>query len=260
MRSGEDIIKSRQEAIAEEKKFLETAKETHGVGNFINKACRAFFGICGGLLLVGGMPGVGLAFLSTAAFNHISLKNRGKIEKTKLELLKKEEEHIAKIKSEPINGTPEMTAKRKRKVQELQARKEATSSKRKWGSFGKGFSTFFQWAALTAAVCVPAVGWVSALSLATKYLTDKSRIENAKEDDTLALRLNNLNLDLELTRAKGSTPRAAATTNADAAKVREASEKVETKTYSPEDERLVDAYIASLENAPQNDTVKQYRK
>ena len=63
-----------------------------------------------------------------------------------------------------------------------------------------------------------------------------------------------------LTRAKGSTPRAAATTKADTAKVREASEKVETKKYSPEDERLVDAYIASLENAPQNETVKQYRK
>lgn len=260
MRSGEDIIKERQEAIKKEKEFTTAAKGSHGIGNFLNRACRAFFGICGGLLVLGGMPGVGVAFLSTAVYNHISLKNRGKIEDTKLELLKKEEEHIEKIKKDPINGTPEMTNKRKRKVQELQARKEATSSKRKWGSFGKGFSTFFQWAALTAAVCVPAVGWVSALSLATKYLTDKSRIENAKEDDTLALRLNNLNLDLELTRAKGSTPRAAATTNADAAKVREASEKVETKTYSPEDERLVDAYIASLENAPQNDTVKQYRK
>lgn len=260
MRNEEAIIKSRQEEIKKEKEFTTTAKGSHGVGNFLNRACRAFFGICGGLLVLGGMPGVGVAFLSTAAYNHISLKNRGKIEDTKLELLKKEEEHIDKIKKEPINGSPEMTNKRKRKVQELQTRKEATSSKRKWTNFGKGFSTVFQWAALTAAVCVPAVGWVSALSLATKYLTDKSRIENAKEDDTLALRLNNLNLDLELTRAKPTTPRAAATTTADATKVRKVSDKVETKTYSEADERLVDAYIASLENSQQNETVKQYRK
>lgn len=260
MRSGEDIIKSRQEAIKKEKEITEASKGTHGISNFLNQACRAFFGICGGLLVVGGMPGVGLAFLSTAAYNHISLKNRGKIENTKLELLSKESEHIDKIKKEPINGSSEMTAKRKRKVQELQTRKEATSSRRKWNNFAKGFSTVFQWAALTAAVCVPAVGWVSALSLATKYLTDKSRIETAKEDDTLALRLNNLNLDLELTKAQGATPRAAATTSADDTKVRKVTDKVQTKTYSKEDEKLVDAYIASLENVHQNETVKQYTK
>ena len=69
MRSGEDIIKSRQEAIKKEKEFTEAAKGANGVGNFLNRACRAFFGICGGLLVLGGMPGVGLAFLSTAAYN-----------------------------------------------------------------------------------------------------------------------------------------------------------------------------------------------
>lgn len=260
MRSGEELIKSREQEITEEKKITENSKKTHGIGNFINKACRAIFGICGGLLVVGGMPGVGLAFLSTAAYNHISLKNRGKIENTKIELLKKEEEHIAKIKKESINGSAEMTNKRKRKVQELEARKEATSSKRKWNNFAHGFSTIFQWAALTAAVCVPAVGWVSALSLATKYFTDKSRIENAKEDDTLALRLNNLNLDLELTRAKGNTPRAAATVEADVNKVRKANDMVETKTYSQKDEKLVDAYIKLLENDPLKESVKQYTK
>ena len=75
----------------------------------------------------------------------------------------------------------------------------------------------------------------------------------------LALRLNNLNLDLELTNSIEPTPRAAATTKEEQV-VEETNDKVEEKTYSEEDEKLVDAYISSLENVPQTEKAKQYTK
>lgn len=259
MYKAEDIINYKKSQIEKEKKDNTSVKDTHKIRNFINKVCRVGFGICGGLLVLGGMPGVGAAFLSTAAFNHIALKNRGKIENNKIQCLTREEEHIEKISKQPINGSKEMIAKRKRKVKELAARKEQTASKRKWANFGHGLSTLFQWGALTAAVCVPATWWVSGLSLAAKYYTSNKKIETAQEDDMLALRLNNLNLDLELTNSIEPTPRAAATTKEEQV-VEETNDKVEEKTYSEEDEKLVDAYISSLENVPQTEKAKQYTK
>lgn len=253
-------VNARKDEISAEQKDIKTKQQLYSVGNFCNGFCRAFFGITGGLLLVGGMPGVGIAFLSTAVANHISLKNRGKEDNTKLDYLTKEADHIKKIKDNPINGSREMTAKRVRKVNELNAKKEKTASRRKVASFGNGLANVGQLLALATAVCVPSLGWISAATLAAKYFARNAKVEASQEDDLLALRLNNLNLDLEVTRAKQPTPRAAVTTEADTTKVREASDKVETKTYSAEDERLVNAYISSLENVPQKETTKQYTK
>lgn len=261
MNNGQQYIDARKEAIEREKTACNNAKKFHNVGNFLNQFGRAFFGICGGLLLVGGMPGVGVAFLSTAVANHLSLKNRGKIENNKLELLKKEEDHIAKVLKEPINGSREMTAKRMRKVRELEARKEDTSSKKNWSNFTHGLSTLFQWGALAAAVCVPAVGWVSALALGAKYLTGKSKIENSKADDMLALRINNLNLDLDLTSAQQPSQRAAAET-IDETQVSDKNNTAskEKQAVNPADERIVDAYISALENMSEVTKNKQYKK
>ena len=248
MNNAKAIIEERKNEIAQEKEIIKEKQSANKFFNGVNKFLRGFFGVTGGLLLVGGMPGVGIAFLSTAVANHISLKNRGKEEDAKLKYLGREAEHI------------EMTAKRINKVRELEARKDKTSSKKKWSKFADTCSNVFQWAALTAAVCVPAVGWVSALSLGAKYLTSKNKVEIADEDNKLALRLNNLNLDLDLTNAQQPSYRAAASTQGDARKKEKANDKVETKTYSREDERLVDEYIASLENTPQKETIKQYTK
>ena len=99
----------------------------------------------------------------------------------------------------------------------------------------------------------------SGLSLAAKYYTSKKKVETAKEDDILALRLNNLNLDLELTNSIEPTPRAAATAKEEQV-VEETNDKVNEKTYTEEDEKLVDAYISSLENVPQTFKAKQYTK
>ena len=260
MNNAKAIIEERKNKIAQEKEIIKEKQSANKFFNGVNKFLRGFFGVTGGLLLVGGMPGVGIAFLSTAVANHISLKNRGKEEDAKLKYLDREAEHIENVTKNPINGSREMTAKRINKVRELEARKDKTSSKKKWSKFADTCSNVFQWAALTAAVCVPAVGWVSALSLGAKYLTSKNKVEIADEDNKLALRLNNLNLDLDLTNAQQPSYRAAASTQGDARKKEKANDKVETKTYSREDERLVDEYIASLENTPQKETIKQYTK
>lgn len=259
MYKAEEILKYKESQIQKEKNDYNKLKKAHDVSNFINQACRAVFGICGGLLMIGGMPAVGAAFLSTAAFNHIALKNRGKVEDNKVQCLTREEEHIKKVSKGSIDGSKELIAKRKRKVKELEARKEQSASKRKWANIGHGLSTLFQWGALTAAVCVPATWWVSGLSLAAKYYTSKKKVETAKEDDILALRLNNLNLDLELTNSIEPTPRAAATAKEEQV-VEETNDKVNEKTYTEEDEKLVDAYISSLENVPQTFKAKQYTK
>lgn len=258
--NGNNIIEARKQSIAEEKKFIATKTSANGFWNGINNIGRVFFGITGALLLIGGMPGVGLAFVTTAIANHISLKNRGIEEQNKLDFLEKEEEHIANLANNPINGSREMTARRINKVRELEAKKEKTHSKKKWSSFANGFSNVFQWAALTAAVCVPAVGWVSCLSLASKYLSSKSKIESAKEDDKLALRINNLNLDLELTRAKQPSARAAVRT-IDERENQKANQTTRQKVSSSiDDERLVDSYIASLENIGEPEKPKTFRK
>ena len=94
-----------------------------------------------------------------------------------------------------------------------------------------------------------------------KPITGKSKNEAAKEDDKLALRINNLNLDLELTRAKNPTPRAAGETNDRVVEKIEENQTVKEKApCSLEDEMLVDKYIASLEGIGEEEKAKQYIK
>ena len=246
------------EEISNQKKQITEKQKLHKIANGFNNFSRAFFAINGALLLIGGMPGVGIAFLSTAVANHLSLNNRGKIEKNKLEQLTREEDHINKIKKNPLDGSKEMTVKRVKKVNELAERKEQTESKRKISSFASGLSTLFQWGSLAAAVCVPNIGWVAALALGAKYLTGKSKIETAKEDDLLALRLNNLNLDLTLTKAVASQPRkASGVTNETPIVVNNSKTKASNKL---DDEMLVEKYIESLDGIGEEEISKQYRK
>ncbi len=260
MNNDQLIIDERKESIKEEKERIEAKKSTFKFSNFLNKFGRGFFGVTGALLLVGGMPGVGFAFMTTALANHIALKNRGIAEENKLALLKKEEEHITKITKEPIDGSKALTKRRVRKVNELVERKKKTSSKSKFYKVTDVVSNLLQWAALTTAVCVPPLSWVAGISVAAKYLTSKGKVESAKEDDTLALRINNLNLDLEATKAIAPTQRAAAETAYEKETSLQADTKKEKASYKVEDERLVDAYIASLENVGEIENPKQLVK
>lgn len=258
MRNAEQYIEQRKQAIKAEKELNETKKGAHGLLNFANEFNKYFFGICGGLLLVGGMPGVGIAFISTAIANHISKQNRGKIENTKINLLTKEEDHISNITNNPINGSREMTIRRINKVRELQARKKETASKRRTATIGHSLATMFQWGALAAAVCVPATGWVSALALGAKYFSEKSKVEISAEDDKLAARINNLNLDLEVTNIKQPSPRAAAQTHDELTKVNDKTTQMNKgKTTN---QRIVDEYVDMLDGIGENTPAKQLVK
>ena len=77
----------------------------------------------------------------------------------------------------------------------------------------------------------------------------------------LALRINNLNLDLDLTSAQQPSQRAAAET-IDETQVSDKNNTAskEKQAVNPADERIVDAYISALENMPEETKDKQYRK
>lgn len=256
-----NILDARKEAINNERKKVATKQKVNNLRCFGNRVSRAFFGVTGGILLLGGMPIVGVSFLATALASHIGLQISDVEENNKLEFLAKEEEHIKNLKNTQLNGSRELTARRIRKVNELEARKANTSSKKNFSKFAYGLSTLFQWGALGATLVSPALGWVSVAACAAKYLTGKSKNEAAKEDDKLALRINNLNLDLELTRAKNPTPRAAGEINDRVVEKIEENQTVKEKApCSLEDEMLVDKYIASLEGIGEEEKAKQYIK
>lgn len=256
-----NILDLKKQDIENERTRVSETIKLQKFSNTLNSFGRVFWGVTGGMLLFGGMPVAGIAFLSTAIANHLNLNNRGKIEKNKLEMLKKEEEHIQKVKDNPIDGSREITAKRVRKVNELSARKETANKNRKNAEFLSGLSTLFQWGALAATLTIPGAGWLSAVALVAKYFSGEKKIETAKEDDMLALRLNNLNLDLELTRAKAPTPRAAGETKCEVVETTKENKKVVEKApYSLEDEMLVDKYVESLAGIGEEEKVKTFIK
>ena len=256
-----NILEQKKQEIQNQKNRVTNVIKSHESLKGINSFGTYFWGITGALLVIGGMPGVGIAFLSNAAANYLTRKDRGQIEKNKLELLNKEEEHIKKVTENPIDGSREMTARRVAKVNELTARKKEVSNQRKNAELGSKAATLFQWLSLAAAVCVPSVGWVSAIALGAKYLAGKKKIETAKEDDKLALRVNNLNLDLELTKAKAPSPRAAGVANCERVVNSVNNKKVNQKAPNTlDDEMLVEKYVESLDGIGEEENIKQLVK
>ena len=254
-----NVIDVKSKEIAEQEKSLKERIKLQKYGDNLNSIGKILWGVTGGILLFGGMPLVGLAFLSTAAANHLSMKNRSKVENNKLQMLEKEKEHIGKVKNTPIDGSRETTRKRVDKVNELTARKEKVSKERKNAEFASGLSRLVQWVGIAAAMTIPGMWWLPCVGLGARYLSEQKKIEKAAEDDKLALRINNLNLDLELTRAKAPSPRAAGETKCTV--VEDAKTKEKSKSsYTSETEKFIDKYVESLDGIGEEENVKQYIK
>ena len=141
------------------------------------------------------------------------------------------------------------------KVNELSERKEKAESKRNFATITSGLSTVAEIVTVLAALSNPSIGWTAIIAVIAKYFTNKNKIEACKEDDLLALRLNNLNLDLILTRAIAPQERAAGETQDERVEI---NGKAKQAAYSLEDEMLVDKYIESLVNTNSENKVKQY--
>ena len=69
-----NILDARKEAINKERKKIATKQKVNNLRGFGNRVSRAFFGVTGGILLLGGMPIVGVSFLATALASHIGLQ------------------------------------------------------------------------------------------------------------------------------------------------------------------------------------------
>ena len=256
MKANEYLTKRIEEIKAEENKINKNEKIRKNLDR-LNKFGRVALGILGGMLIAMGTSGTGIALIAGAVANHLAVTNRGKVENNKLEQLKREAEHIKKVQQTPINGSDAMTVKRVNKVNELSERKEKAESKRKFATTTSNIATIAEIVTVVAALSNPSIGWTAIAAVIAKYFTNKNKIEVCKEDDLLALRLNNLNLDLILTRAIAPQERAAGETQDERVEI---NGKAKQAAYSLEDEMLVDKYIESLVNTNSENKVKQYVK
>ena len=256
MKANEYLTKRIEEIKEQENGINKTIKFQKKLDG-LNKIGRVALAILGGMLIAMGTSGTGIALIAGAVANHLAVSNRGKIENNKLTQLKREEEHIKKVQQTPINGSEAMTVKRVNKVNELAERKEKAESKRKFATITSGLSTAAEIVTVLAALSNPSIGWTAIIAVIAKYITNKNKLEACKEDDLLALRLNNLNLDLILTRAIAPQERAAGETQDERVEINEKSKQA---SYSLEDEMLVDKYIESLARIDEEKKVKQYVK
>ena len=256
MKANEYLTKRIEEIKEQENGINKTIKFQKKLDS-LNKIGRVALAILGGMLIAMGTSGTGIALIAGAVANHLAVSNRGKIENNKLAQLKREEEHIKKVQQTPINGSEAMTVKRVNKVNELAERKEKAESKRKFATITSGLSTAAEIVTVLAALSNPSIGWTAIIAVIAKYITNKNKIEACKEDDLLALRLNNLNLDLILTRAIAPQERAAGETQDERVEINEKSKQA---SYSLEDEMLVDKYIESLARIDEEENAKQYVK
>ena len=256
MKANEYLTKRIEEIKEQENGINKTIKFQKKLDS-LNKIGRVALAILGGMLIAMGTSGTGIALIAGAVANHLAVSNRGKIENNKLAQLKREEEHIKKVQQTPINGSEAMTVKRVNKVNELAERKEEAESKRKFATITSGLSTAAEIVTVLAALSNPSIGWTAIIAVIAKYITNKNKIEACKEDDLLALRLNNLNLDLILTRAIAPQERAAGETQDERVEINEKSKQA---SYSLEDEMLVDKYIESLARIDEEEKAKQYIK
>ena len=256
MKANEYLTKRIEEIKEQENGINKTIKFQKKIDG-LNKIGRVALAILGGMLIAMGTSGTGIALIAGAVANHLAVSNRGKIENNKLAQLKREEEHIKKVQQTPINGSEAMTVKRVNKVNELAERKEKAESKRKFATITSGLSTAAEIVTVLAALSNPSIGWTAIIAVIAKYITNKNKIEACKEDDLLALRLNNLNLDLILTRAIAPQERAAGETQDERVEINEKSKQA---SYSLEDEMLVDKYIESLARIDEEENAKQYVK
>lgn len=256
MKANEYLTKRIEEIKEQENGINKTIKFQKKLDS-LNKIGRVALAILGGMLIAMGTSGTGIALIAGAVANHLAVSNRGKIENNKLAQLKREEEHIKKVQQTPINGSEEMTVKRVNKVNELAERKEKAESKRKFATITSGLSTAAEIVTVLAALSNPSIGWTAIIAVIAKYITNKNKLEACSEDDLLALRLNNLNLDLILTRAIAPQERATGETQDERVEINEKSKQA---SYSLEDEMLVDKYIESLARIDEEKKVKQYVK
>ena len=256
MKANEYLTKRIEEIKEQENGINKTIKFQKKLDS-LNKIGRVALAILGGMLIAMGTSGTGIALIAGAVANHLAVSNRGKIENNKLAQLKREEEHIKKVQQTPINGSEAMTVKRVNKVNELAERKEKAESKRKFATITSGLSTAAEIVTVLAALSNPSIGWTAIIAVIAKYITNKNKLEACKEDDLLALRLNNLNLDLILTRAIAPQERAAGETQDERVEINEKSKQA---SYSLEDEMLVDKYIESLARIDEEEKAKQYIK
>lgn len=256
MKANEYLTKRIEEIKEQENGINKTIKFQKKLDG-LNKLGRVALAILGGMLIAMGTSGTGIALIAGAVANHLAVSNRGKIENNKLAQLKREEEHIKKVQQTPINGSEAMTVKRVNKVNELAERKEKAESKRKFATITSGLSTAAEIVTVLSALSNPSIGWTAIIAVIAKYITNKNKLEACKEDDLLALRLNNLNLDLILTRAIAPQERAAGETQDERVEI---NEKLKQASYSLEDEMLVDKYIESLARIDEEEKAKQYVK
>ena len=256
MKANEYLTKRIEEIKEQENGINKTIKFQKKLDS-LNKIGRVALAILGGMLIAMGTSGTGIALIAGAVANHLAVSNRGKIENNKLAQLKREEAHIKKVQQTPINVSEAMTVKRVNKVNELAERKEKAESKRKFATITSGLSTAAEIVTVLAALSNPSIGWTAIIAVIAKYITNKNKLEACKEDDLLALRLNNLNLDLILTRAIAPQERAAGETQDERVEINEKSKQA---SYSLEDEMLVDKYIESLARIDEEENAKQYVK
>lgn len=173
---------------------------TKAIFSFLPAVFYASFGLVTTILApISGIP----ALLASLGFA-VTTRNILKEKQLTSARISKEKSHLNKVKNTEINSSKEMNNKRITKLNNLkESKKVKEKRKKKLKAINLIGLTALASSAILAAFSQPIVGLAaSAISLATKLLTDSSISKTNSEIETLKNRINNINNDLEIIRTR----------------------------------------------------------
>jgi len=213
----------------------------------------AGFGV---LALIFNVAIPGRALASLGAAGGCFLYNKYLKEKTeqKVAALQKEKAHLKKIKSGTVTDSPALNQKRRQKIRSLKKKNQNLMENGKNMNRLFGFTAVGTGVALALTVFNPVFALGTAAGLIAGSVLKGKKNKNNKEILSNEVRIDNLQNDLAVIRlASTTTTRAQGNTGL----IKTPMSKTKTKKIDPKQEKIVDQYLASLENSKANYHAKQ---
>lgn len=245
---------------------IEASTKKSSIIKAITIVIESFTGVLGAITFLGGLTG-GLGYIATAILCHLIRNTSTKTTEAVVKYLNKEKEHLEKIKTENLDSSDNLNAKRKRKIIQLQKEKqklkEKGSRKTKYIIAGSG-------AAILGSVIFPvAAPFITTVwALGTRFIT-KKKVEENKKQAHISARIANLVNDLNViileskNREKNTTKvqQPAAESNAlSKTKTTSVNKNGESKkkiNVREQQDDYINDYIKRLEMKPDKDKPKQ---
>ena len=202
------------------------------------------------------IPGKALASLGVAGGCFLYDKYLKEKTQQKINALQKEKAHLEKIKTGTVTNSPTLNQKRKQKIRSLKKKAKNLEENGKNINRILGFTGIVTGVTLALTIFNPIFAVGAAAGLLVGSVLKGKKTKNNNEILLNDVRIANLENDLtvvNLSSPATATPRAQGNTGL----IKTPMSKTKAKKIDPKQEKIVDKYLASLENSKVNYHAKQ---